>query len=220
MKKQKHSYLNSYYPNIEIFFNESTKLCAKATYSFLSYFGLFFVLMIGSLFIPHPQKIETINAVIALIIILSSYLLCGTVITIYVSKTQNYNYSFATKVGLKTSEFSKINHLLKEILKTSLNYKIKSELLERIENRYVKIKNCSSANVIQMLENSYKDEITLKVVEQEIEILNKIIQLKELVTTDLSKNLTQNEKQKISNMNSTSNFAKSNCFFETIIAKI
>ena len=211
MKKQKHSYLNSYYPNIEIFFNESTKLCAKATYSFLSYVGLFFVLMIGSLFVPHPQKIETINAVIALIIILSSYLLCGTVITIYVSKTQNYNYSFATKVGLKTSEFSKINHCLKEILKTSLNYKIKSELLERIENRYVKIKNCSSAN-------SYKDEITLKVVEQEIEILNKIIQLKELVTTDLSKNLTNNEKQKIHNMNSTSNFNES--FFEIIIAKI
>lgn len=172
MKKQKHSYLNSYYPNIEIFFNESTKLCTKATYSFLSYVGLFFVLMIGSLFVPHPQKIETINAVIALIIILSSYLLCGTVITIYVSKTQNYNY----------------------------------------------IKNCSSANVIQMLENSYKDEITLKVVEQEIEILNKIIQLKELVTTDLSKNLTNNEKQKIHNMNSTSNFNES--FFEIIIAKI
>ena len=104
------------------------------------------------------------------------------------------------------------------ILKTSLNYKIKSELLERIENRYVKIKNCSNINVIQMLENSYKDEITIEVVEQESEILNKIIQLKELVKTDLSKNLTQNEKQKISNMNSTSNFDE--YFFEKIIAKI
>ena len=76
MIKQKHSYLNSYYPNVGIFFDESTKLCTKATYSFLSYVGLFFVLMIGSLFVPHQQKIETINAVIALIIILSSYLLC------------------------------------------------------------------------------------------------------------------------------------------------
>ena len=109
---------------------------------------------------------------------------------------------------------------MKEILKTSLNYKIKSELLERIEHRYVKIKNCSSENVIQMLENSYKDKITLKVVEQESEILNKIIQLKELVTTDLSKNLTNNEKQKIANINSTSNFDEFNYFFETIIAKI
>lgn len=172
--------------------------------------------MIGSLFIP--QKIKVTNASTVFIIILSLFSLCLMVFVTYVDKTQNYNYSFATKVGLQTSEFSKINHWLKKILKTSLNYKIKSELLERIENRYIKIKNCSSANVIQMLENSYKDEITLKVVEQESEILNKIIQLKELVTTDLSKKLTQNEKQKISNMNSTSNFDE--CFFETIMAKI
>lgn len=32
----------------------------------------------------------------------------------YVDKTQNYNYSFATKLGLQTSEFSKINHWLKK----------------------------------------------------------------------------------------------------------
>lgn len=215
MIQQKHSYLNSYYPNVGIFFNESTKLCAKTAYSFLSLFGLYFTLMIGSLFVP--QKIEGINALTALIIILL-FLLCGMVTAIYGDKTNNYNYYFATNVGLQTSEFSKINHWLKKILKTSLNYKIKSELLERIEYRYIKIKNCSSANVIQMLENSYKDEITLKVVKQESEILNKIIQLKELVTTDLSKNLTNNEKQKIRNMNSTSNFNES--FFETIIAKI
>lgn len=69
MKKQKHSYLNSYYPNVGIFFNESTKLCAKAAYSFLSFFGLFFALMIGSLFIP--QKIKVTNASTAFIIILS-----------------------------------------------------------------------------------------------------------------------------------------------------
>ena len=216
MIKQKYSYLNSYYSNIGVFFNESTKLCAKAAYSFLSLFGLYFTLMIDSLFVP--QKIEGINALTALIIILSLFLLCGMVIAIYGGKTNNYNYYFATNVGLQTSEFSKINHCLKEILKTSLNYKIKSELLERIENRYVKIKNCSNVNVIQMLENSYKDEITIEVVEQESEILNKIIQLKELVKTDLSKNLTQNEKQKISNMNSTSNFDE--YFFEKIIAKI
>ena len=215
MIQQKHSYLNSYYPNVGIFFNDSTKLCAKTAYSFLSLFGLYFTLMIGSLFVP--QKIEGINALTALIIILL-FLLCGMVTAIYGDKTNNYNYYFATNVGLQTSEFSKINHWLKKILKTSLNYKIKSELLERIEYRYIKIKNCSSANVIQMLENSYKDEITLKVVKQESEILNKIIQLKELVTTDLSKNLTNNEKQKIRNMNSTSNFNES--FFETIIAKI
>ena len=165
MIKQKHSYLNSYYPNVGIFFNESTKLCAKTAYSFLSLFGLYFTLMIGSLFVP--QKIEGINALTALIIILSLFMLCGMVSAIYGDKTNNYNYYFATKVGLKTNEFSEINHYLKEIIKISLNYNIKSELLERIENRYIKIKKCSSANVIQMLENSYKDEITLKVVEQE-----------------------------------------------------
>lgn len=165
MIKQKHSYLNSYYPNVGIFFNESTKPYAKTAYSFLSLFGLYFTLMIGSLFVP--QKIEDINALTAFIIILSLFLLCGMVIAIYVDRTENYNHSFATKVGLKTNEFSEINHCLKEIIKISLNYKIKSELLEKIESRYVKIKNCSNVNVIQMLENSYKDEITLKVVEQE-----------------------------------------------------
>lgn len=67
--------------------------------------------MIGSLFIP--QKIKVTNASTAFIIILSLFSLCLMVFVTYVDKTQNYNYSFATKVGLQTSAFSKINHWLK-----------------------------------------------------------------------------------------------------------